>query len=198
MGTMTQRCRWIIAVLCVLALNGCVSAVSAIPGAVYGVVADQFSGEEQSFPYNIEKTLAATQRALRKMQLSIDLLEIRTDGGYGIAFDNDKLDGEITLTRQTGRLTTVHIRVRELVRQESVERAILQMIAATLKQLQARARIDRRRLNNLRAKPSIKSRRVGWYRPGARLDAYKTGNSGWLKIRMPSGKMAYLKGTIKK
>jgi len=184
--------------LCALSLSGCTAlvAASAIPGAMYGMVADQFSGEEESFAYGMPLTLAATQRALQKIQLDIDVLEILDKGGYAIAFANNKLDGKITLTKQTGRLTTVYIKARATVREESVERAIIRMIKAELKHLPANARLQRRLLHNLRAKPDIQSKRLGWYRPGAKLDAHRYGSKGWLKVKMPSGKMAYLKGKI--
>ncbi len=181
-----------------LCLSGCASlaVVAAIPGALYGVVADEFSDEEESFPYSMRMTLAATQKALQEMQLNIDLLEIRKEGGYGIAFNNNKLDGEIILTKQTERLTTAHIRVKATTREESVERVIVQMIHAELKKLPKGANIQKSQFHNLRAKPTVLSKRLGWFRPGARLAAVKTGNKGWLKVKMPSGKMAYLKGNI--
>jgi len=198
MGRLRFQAVYIAIALCSLSLSGCTAlvAASAIPGAMYGMVADQFSGEEESFAYDMPLTLAATQRALQKIQLDIDVLEILDNGGYAIAFANNKLDGKITLSKQTGRLTTVYIKARATIRQESVERAIIRMIKTELKHLPADARLQRRRLHNLRAKPDIQSRRLGWYRPGAKLDAHRTGSKGWLKVKMPSGKMAYLKGSI--
>ncbi|MDQ6995935.1 MAG: SH3 domain-containing protein [Mariprofundus sp.] len=172
-------------------------AVSAIPGAMYGMVADQFSGEEESFASSMRLTLAATQRSLQTMRLNIDVLEF-LDDGYAIAFNNNKLDGKINLKKQTGRLTTVYVKVRATVREDSVERVIIEMIKAELKKLPANARLRRSNLHNLRAKPDIQSKRLGWYRPGAKLDAHRIGTKGWLKIKMPSGKMAYLKGLINK
>jgi len=181
-----------------LCLSGCtgLTAISAVPGAVYGMVADQFSGKEESFAYNMDMTLTATRKALQEMQIDIDIVEIRDDGGYGIAFNNNKLEGKISLSRQTPKLTTVYIRVRTFTREESVERAIIQMIDAELKKLPPGAHLRHRTLHNLRAKADIHSRRVGWYRPGARLDAHRSMTKGWLQVKMPSGKMAYLKGKI--
>jgi len=141
-------------------------------------------------------TLAATQQALLEMQIDIDIVEIRNDGSYGIAFDNNKLEGKISLSKQTPTLTTVYIRVRTLTRKESVERVIIQMIGAELKKLPPGVHLRRGKLHNLRAKADIHSRRVGWYRPGARLDAHRSMTKGWLQVKMPSGKMAYLKGKI--
>jgi len=200
MGWLKFRATHIVTVLCSLYLSGCAGliAVSAIPGAMYGMVADQFSGEEESFPSSMRLTLAATQRSLQNMQLDIDMLEILDDESYTIAFNNHKLDGKITLSKQTGRLTTVSVKVRATVREDSVERAIIEMIKAELKKQPANAQLQRGKLHNLRAKPNIQSRRLGWYRPGAKLDAHRTGTKEWLKVKMPSGKMAYLKGTIKK
>lgn len=186
--------------LCSFFLSGCagLTAVSAIPGAMYGMVAEQFSGEEESFAYDMDATLAANQQALHAMKIDIDMLEIEDDGGYIIAFNNNKLDGKITLSSQTERLTTVYVSVKALIREASVERAIIQMIDDKLKKLPAGARFKRGGLHHLRAKPGIEFERLGWFRPGARLDAHRTGTKGWLKVKMPSGKMAYLKGTINK
>ena len=74
----------IVAILLLLFLcSGCVAltAVSAIPGALFEVIANQFIGEEKSFPSNMRKTLAAAQRTLWELQLDIDVLEIQPDGG---------------------------------------------------------------------------------------------------------------------
>lgn len=200
MGPLKFRASYIVTVLCSLYLSGCVGlvAVSAIPGAMYGMVANQFSGEEESFAASMRLTLAATQRSLQNMQLDIDILEILDDDGFAIAFNNNKLDGKITLSEQTQRLTTVDVKVRATVREDSVERVIIEMIKTELKKLPANAQLQRGKLHNLRAKANIQSGRLGWYRPGAKLDAHRTGTKGWLKVKMPSGKMAYLKGEINK
>jgi len=200
MGRLKFRLIYVVTALCSLYLTGCAGlmAASAIPGAMYGMVADQFSGEEESFAASMRLTLAATQRSLQNMQLDIDMLEIVDDEGFAIAFNNNKLDGRITLSKQTERLTTVYVKVRATIREDSVERAIIEMIKAELKKQPANAQLQRSHLHNLRAKPDIESKRLGWYRPGAKLDAHRTGTKGWLKVKMPSGKMAYLKGAINK
>ncbi len=201
MGRITARYGLVVgAWLLIICLSGCtgLTAVSAIPGAMYGMVADQFSGEEESFAYNMEMTLAAAQQALQEMQIAIDIVEKREDGGYSLAFNNNRLDGKISLSRQTPKLTTVYIRVRTLTREESVERAIIQLIDAKLKKLPAGAHFRQADFRNLLAKADFHSRRLGWYRPGARLDAQKSMTRGWLQVKMPSGKIAFLKGAIKK
>ena len=162
------------------------------------MVADQFSGEKESFAVNMHLMLAATQGSLKEMQLDIDMLEILNDGGYAISLSSHKLDGKITLTKQTERLTTVFVTVRSTMRKDSVERAIIQMIKTELEKLPANAELQRGNLHNMRAKPDIQSRRLGWYRPGAKLNAHRASVKGWLKVKMLSGKMAYLKGTINK
>ncbi|MFQ5344634.1 MAG: SH3 domain-containing protein [Mariprofundus sp.] len=187
-----------IALLALGLLPACapLTMVTAIPGALYGVVADEFSDEEESFPYSMDMTLAAIQKALLEMKLNIDLLEIQEEGGYGMVFNNDKLDGEIILTKQTERLTTAQIQVKSTTREESVERVIVQMVHAELKKLHKGAHIQKKQFHNLRAKPNIAAKRLGWFRPGSRLEVVKTTKKGWLKVKMPSGKTAYLKGTI--
>jgi len=187
-----------VALFCLLSLSGClaVSAVSAIPGALLEVVANQFVGEEKSFPSSMRKSLAAVQQSLWELKLDIDVLEIQPDGGYGVGFGNQRLDGEITLRKQTAQLTTVYVKAKGSTREASVEHAIIEMIGGKLKRLPNNARYNASKYNNLRLKPSIKAARVGWFRPGANLEASKTQSKDWLKIKLPSGKSAYLKGTI--
>ncbi|GAV20363.1 hypothetical protein MMIC_P1328 [Mariprofundus micogutta] len=179
-------------------LSGCVAvtAVSAIPGAVFEVLGNQFVGLEKSFPSSMKRTLAAIQSSLRDMKLDIDVLEIQEDGGYGIGFGNQRLDGTMTVRRQTPQLTTVYIKVRSSSREESVETAITELIEVKLKKLPRYTRFSRKKYNNLRAKTSVDSKRVGWFRPGASLEVSKIGSQGWLMIKLPSGKTAYLKGAI--
>jgi hypothetical protein len=199
MGYLSRQQSHIVILLVSLWLTGCAAAtaVAVIPGALLEAVANQFIGEEESFPINMQTTLAAIQLSLRSMKLDVDILEIQQDGGYAIAFGNDKLDGSISLKKQTERLTTVYIKVRRTTREESVERAIIETIRAKTKSMPRDSRFQKAGYHNLRKKPSIDSVRLGWFRPGARMEAYKSGTPNWLKIKLPSGKTAYLKGTIK-
>jgi hypothetical protein len=199
MGCLARQQSHSIILLVSLWLTGCAAAtaVAVVPGALLEVVANQFFGEEESFPINIQTTLAATQLSLRSMKLDVDVLEIEQEGGYAIAFGNDKLDGSINLKKQTERLTTIYVKVRRTTREESVERAIIETIRAKIKSIPRDNHFQKTGYHNLRKKPTVKSARLGWFRPGARIEAYKSKMSGWLKIKLPSGKMAYLKGTIK-
>ena len=189
-----------IAVIVLLFMSsGCVAlnAVSAIPGTLVEAVANQFIGEEKSFPHSMRKTLAAVQRTLRELQLDIDVLEIQADGGYGVGFGNERLDGEITLRKQTILLTTIYVKAKGATREESVEQAIIDMIGAQLKTIPIDARFNPEKYNNLRLKPNARSTHLGWFRPGAKLEVSRSGNNeGWLKLKLPSGKTAYLKGSI--
>jgi hypothetical protein len=180
-------------------LTGCaaVTAVAVVPVALIETVADQFIGEEESFAASMETTLAAIQLSLRSMELDVDILEIQQAGEYAIAFGNAKLDGSIMLKKQTERLTTINIKVRGTMRKESVERAIVETIRAKMKTMPSDKRFQKAGYHNLRKKPTIKSARLGWFRPGSRLEALKSKTPGWLKIKLPSGETAYLKGTIK-
>jgi len=181
-----------------LCLSGCtaLTAASAIPGALYGIVADQFSSEEVSFPNSMRATLAATQHSLQTMRLDIDILEIQSNGGYGIAFNNKELYGEITLRKHTERLTTLLLRVKTLTREESIEHAIIQLIERTLKEQTSLANFQIEAYQDLRAKPTNKAKHLGWFRPGAMLDARNSGTIGWLEVNLPSGNLAYLQGAI--
>lgn len=179
--------------------SGCAvaTAVSAIPSALYSTVADQFSGDEESFPNSMRSTLATLQESLQIMQLNIDVLEIQPDGGYGIAFNTDKLTGEITLVKQTDRLTTVYVQVKEsMTRQPSVERAIIEMMKERLNNLDQDSHIDLASFHILHAKAAAESERMGWIRPGARVGAFNSGSANWMRIKMPSGKSAYFNNAV--
>jgi len=179
--------------------SGCAvaTAVSAIPGAVYSTVADQFSGDEESFPYSMRSTLATLQQSLQIMQLNIDVLEIQPDGGYGITFNTDKLAGKITLIKQTDRLTTASVQVKaSMSRQPSVERAIIEMIKERLNNLDQDSHIDLASFHILHIRAASESERIGWIRPGAKIDAFKTGSNSWMRMKMPSGKSAYFNNAV--
>jgi len=185
--------------LAALWLPGCaaMTAVSAVPGALFEVVATQFGGEEESFPRNIRPTLAAMQLGLRSMKLDADVLEIQDDG-YTVAFSNGKLNGVIRLEKMTPRLTTVHVKVRGNMREASVERAIIKSVRTKLNRMEGKQRFRFAGYHNLRAKPDVKTARLGWCRPQAKLDIRRNGKSDWLRLKLPSGKIAYLKGNAMK
>jgi len=180
-------------------LPGCttMTAVSAVPGTLLNAVASQFSGEKESFPRNVQPTLAAVQLTLRSMKLEADVLEIQASG-YGIAFNNGALNGKITLEKMTARLTTVDVRVRSRMREASVERAMMDSIRTRLKHISRDQRFHFAGYHNLRAKPGIKAQQLGWYRPEARLNTHQNGKSDWLELKLPSGRTAYLKADTAK
>lgn len=179
-------------------LSGCaaVTAVSAIPGALYGAVADQFLSKEVSVPHSMRACLVAIQHSLQTMRLDIDILEVQENGGYGISFNNHRLNGEIILLKQTESLTTINIRVKSMTRQESIEHAIIKMVENTLKDQTKEATFQLSAYNDLRAQPTIKSRHLGWFRPGAILEANKSNVDGWLNVELPSGDSAFIQGGI--
>jgi len=199
MGMMHRGHLHLAVLLAAVWLPGCVAltAVSAVPGALVEAAADQFSGEEKSFPVAMQTILAATQISLREMKLDADVLEIQEDGGYGISFSNKKLDGTITLRKQTPLLTTIYVEVRSVFRETSVEKAIIDMIDAKLQKISKNSRFEKKGYKNLQEEPSTTSATLGWFKPNARLEVAKSDKPEWLKIKLPSGKMAYLKGTIK-
>ena len=199
MGRLTHQKSHIVILLASLWLSGCaaVTAVSVIPGAFLEAVADQFIGEEESFPTGTETTLAAIQLSLQSMKLDVDVLEIKKKGGYAIAFGNARLDGTISLKKQTESLTTIYIKAQGTTREKSVERAIIETIRAKMESIPSNERFQKAGYHNLRKEPTIKSALLGWFRPGARLEVYKIGTPDWLRIELPSGKTAYLKGSMK-
>ena len=191
-----RRLTYLPLILATLWLPGCaaVTAASVVPGALIEVVTNQFNGEEKSFPRNIRTTLAAVQSSLRSMKLDVDVLEIQ-NSGYAIAFGNEKLDGEIELEEMTPRLTTIYVKVRGKTREQSVEQAIVESIQAQLARMNSKQRFHFAGYHNLRVKPDLKTAKLGWYRKSAKLDIYRKGKSNWFKLKLPSGKTAYLKNS---
>ncbi len=183
-----------------LLLGGCASAsaVTAVPGGLIEGVVDFFRSQEESLPASMQNALASVQQGLRQMELDVDVLE-PVGEGYAIGFGNDRMDGTIGLKRQTPMLTTVSIIVhRGVGRQHSVEQAILKVVQEVSAHRNTHKRFNFLGYHNIRIQPLIKSRRVGWYRPGALLELDKSRRSGWLRIDMPSGKWGYLKGKLSK
>ena len=183
--------------LAALWLQGCVAltAASVVPGALYEVVANEFAGEEVCLPNNISPTLAAIQSSLRSMKLDVDVLEIQ-ENGYAIAFGNNNLEGSITLNEMSPKLTTLYVKARSNVREASVEQAIIDSVRAKLNRKNAKKGFSFSGYHNLRAKPDIKTARLGWYRPDAELKTHRNGKSEWVSLKLPSGKIAYLKRDI--
>ncbi len=187
--------RIIITALVSLMMSGCaiVTAVSgtAVEGLVY-----MFQGEEESFPASMRTMLVATQRGLQKTDLNVSVLEPIEDG-YLMSFGNKNLDGKIGLKKQTNKLTTVSIKVKDGgMREESVERALIITIRKESERVKRSARFNFARYKNIREKKNVKSKQVGWYLPGKFLDVNEIWKSSWLRIKMPSGKTAYLKGSL--
>ena len=188
-----KRAMYIPILLAGLHLSGCavVTAVSAVPGALIGVAQSQFSREEESFPRNIESTAAAIQLSLRSMKLDADVLEIQ-DNGYSIAFGNENIKGKIKLDKMTAKLTTMRIKVRNKMREASVERAIIKSVRSKLAHINSRARFSLKGYSRLRVKPDSQTAKVGWYKETAELDTHRNGKSDWFRLKLPSGKVAYL------
>jgi len=184
--------------LVAFSLGGCaaLTTVAAIPGALIGGTVGFFHGQDESIPVSMQTSLASVQQGLRRMELDVDVLE-PVKNGYAIGFGNEKLDGTVKLKQQTPKLTTVSIIVRRgVARQKSVEQAIMKEIRKVSERRGANKKFDFRRYHNVRIKPSIQTQRVGWYRPGAQLEASKSRKAGWLRIKMPSRKWGYLKGVL--
>ncbi|MDQ6960878.1 MAG: SH3 domain-containing protein [Mariprofundaceae bacterium] len=189
---------WLAFVVAALVLGGCAATatVAAIPGALVEGAVNFFRSQEESLPVNMRISLASVQQGLRRMELDVDVLE-PVEEGYAIEFGNDKLDGTIELKRQTPMLTTISIIVhRGVGRQNSVEQAIINMVRDVSERINTQKKFDFAGYHNIRSQPSIKTQRVGWYRPGALLEASKSRKDGWLRIKMPSGKRGYLKGKL--
>lgn len=176
-------------------MSGC-AVVAAVSGAAVEGVVYMFKGEEESFSISMRSALVASQRGLKKADLNVDLLEPVEDG-YMIAFGNENLTGRIALARQTARLTTMEVKVKAgVMREDSIERALIATIREQAKTAKHLDRFDFRGYKSIHEKPEDASRQIGWYRPGAMLDVSHISKSEWLRIKMPSGKQAFLKGDL--
>jgi len=176
-------------------MSGCV-LVGGVAGAAVDGMVYMFKGEEESFSITMRSALVAAQRGLQRADLNVDVLE-PVDEGYEIGFGNKNLSGGISLEKQTSSLTTMEVKVRAgAMREDSIERALLESIREQAKKATRWDHFDFRGYKDIRAKGDVKSKRVGWFRPGARLDVQKMGRSEWLLIKMPSGKKAFIKGYV--
>ncbi|HXH71452.1 MAG TPA: SH3 domain-containing protein [Mariprofundaceae bacterium] len=143
--------------------------------------------------------LAASQQALRDMKLDADLLEPQDKDGYVILFGNNKIDGQISLTSQTPELTTFNVKVKNgMSREDSIERAILDVLHKKSGSISSQAKFDFRGYDQIRQKPDTQAQQLAWFRQGASLPVSAAGNKhpGWLKIKLPSSKTGYLTGDI--
>jgi len=187
-------------VFAAMLLSGCAATatVAAVPGALVEGAVNFFRSQEESLPVDIQTSLASVQQGLRRMELDVDVLE-PVEEGYALKFSNRNLDGVIELERQTPMLTTVYIIVhRGVGRQNSVEKAIIKVVRDVSERRNAQKKFNFMGYHHIRIQPSIKTRRIGWYRPGALLEAEKSRKEGWVRIKMPSGKWGYLKGKLPK
>ncbi|MDX8409085.1 MAG: SH3 domain-containing protein [Mariprofundales bacterium] len=200
--------RTVFALLLLITLPGCVAvgavsaigaAVSAVGGVVINRATNLMESEKVSLALDMEQSLAAVQTALQEMQFEVELLEPSENNGYVALFGNAKLDGSITLQPETDKLTTYLVQVHAnngFSRRESVETAVTKEIAKQGKKQAKGATFKFKHYNIIRARPDRSAPRVGWFRTGSRLPVTPSVKPGWLKITMPSGTKAFLKGTI--
>ena len=187
--------RLVLALIISLLMSGC-AVVGGVAGAAVEGMVYMFKGEEESFAITMRSALVASQRGLQRADLNVDLLE-PVESGYEIGFGNENLTGQISLQKQTSSLTTMEVRVRSgAMREDSIERALVESIREQAKKAKRSDRFDFGGYKDVREKPDEKTDRIGWYRPGAMLDVYEMNQSEWLRIKMPSGKQAFLKGDL--
>jgi len=181
-----------------LLLSGCAGVV-AVGGAVSEFVVDNFKGVESSLPVTMNTAMAAVQQGLKATDFSADVIEYH-EGGYLISFRNGDLEGLLQLSKQTKKLTTLYVNVKStagVIREETVEQTLLEVISKRSKRVRSRARFNYAGYNFIRAKPSIKSEKVGRYKRGVKLELQRSPeDNAWLQIKMPSGKNAYLKDAL--
>jgi len=187
--------RLIIAAVVSITMSGC-AVVGAIGGSAVEGLAYLMGGENASFPISMRATLVAVQKGLKKADLHASVLE-PVEEGYLIVFGNENLDGKVTLKRQTKSLITISVKVRSgVAREESVEQALVDTIRKKSETVKRYEHFDFGRYRNIREKPESLAKQVGWYLPGTSLEVKPLKDSKWLRIKMPSGKTGYLKGSV--
>jgi len=178
-------------------LSGC-TVIAAVGGAVVDGGMYMFTAEKKSLPFSMRKILIASQKTLDSMDLSATLIE-PVDSGYILEFANNKLSGSIKLISETERLTTISGRVyKSISRQKSVENAIFEGIQTAALSVKKYERFNFKKYHYIRSKPSAASSKEGWFVPGTKLNVSPSKTTGWLRIKMPSGKRAFLKGQMDK
>lgn len=185
-------------VLAILSLNGCAAAaaVSAIPGVFVDRAVGFFSGQEVSLALDMQRSLAAVQQGLERMSLHVNVLEPVGDG-YRIEFGNGELDGDVYLQRETARLTTMTVSAhRGLKHQASVESAIVKEVRSVSAESDEHARFSFDGYKRVYEKMDEASPELGWFLPGQKLHVSDSNRDGWLKLKLPSGSEAFIKGNL--
>jgi len=167
---------------------------AAMDGAMY-----LFKPEKQSLAIDMRTALVATQRTLVQIQLQPNIIEPVQDG-YIMEFEQKELAGTVRLTYETGHLTTIAIRVHKgSGRAKSIGKAVFEGIREQMGKVRKHDRVDFSAYNNIRQAASADSEKVGWYMAGTRLEVAPIAKKhGWLRVKMPSGKQAFIKGNIVK
>jgi len=180
---------------CLLGLSGCasMSAVSTVSGSAMDGVLSLFQGEEVSLPLNTKATLASCQRGLHQVGFKVDILE-QQDDGYALRFANDKLKGSLEVHAETARMNTVFVQVRSgLMRNTSVEKAILKSISDSSRHTSKRSRFSFKGYKQIYTEPSGKEKHLAWFRQGADVPHHKAiADPQWVQIQLPSMRSGYI------
>jgi len=157
-----------------------------------------FKPEKQSLAIDMRTALVATQRTLGEIQLLPNIVE-PVDDGYIMEFEQKELAGTVRLIHETGHLTTVSVRVQKgSGRAKSIGKAIFEGVREQANKVRSHDRFDFSAYNNIRQAASADSGKAGWYMAGTKLDVSPIADHGWLRVKMPSGKQAFIKGNIVK
>jgi len=174
------------------------SVVSAIPSSVVDSAVYVFSGEKVSLPLSVEPTLAAIQQGLHRLDLDMNVIE-KTSSGYVMEFGDGKLTGLMELKRETDMLSTLYIKIHKgMIRQESIEMAVINMLHEQLKTVDPNAAPDLTNYLPIRKRPDLKQPVIGWYCQKSPVNLTSSSKKGWLGISMPSGGKAYIRGVMEK
>jgi len=132
------------------------------------------------------------------MDLDVNIIE-KTSSGYDIDFGNKDLTGMMELKRETDMLSTLYVKIRKgMIRQESIEMAVINVIHEQVKTVTPNAAPNLTNYLPIRKRADLKQPIIGWYCQRSLVNMTSSGKKGWIRISMPSGSKAYVRGIIKK
>lgn len=194
--TILQTLGRILLLISLISLASCasLSAVGTASSSAMDGVMYIFQGEEVSIPLNTKATLVSCQRGLRRVGLNVDILEKRDDG-YSLQFANEKLKGKLDIHYETTRLNTIFVQVWSgVIRNKSVEKAILEVINKASKSVSAKSRLSLKGYIHVYAEANHKVKRIAWFRRGADIRHRKAmADPGWLRIQLPSKRKGFIR-----
>jgi hypothetical protein len=118
------------------------------------------------------------------------------ENGYQVVFGGSHIEGRLHLRQDTGNLSTLHVKIKKgFDRRESIEDVLLKDIRKRAETMPAGVEFDYTRFQPVLAAPREGAKIIAWYHPSAGIRLYRaSARKGWLKLKLPSKAVGYLKG----